>query len=108
MTASEIEIPDSPFDHARRLISELPKERAGYIMARVALASVGTDRYPLYVGDALNSLAMNHDTGDLQPPLSDELREKVEVMREHFSMRDGRYPASMILLAQLIDEDAGK
>lgn len=110
MVLQSHEIYASPFDHSRQLLAELPRARAGYILARIALAqydggSRGGD-YAKTADEALRTLHATHLSGELSPPLDSKLagllEAEINYMNEH-NITNGRAIAGVVLLAWAID-----
>lgn len=97
--------PASPIDHAEQLVIKLKREkpeRAGYVLARTALAMTGTSRFGEYAKIAFEELAIADDRGVLRPPLSSERRQDVQDIIADSA--DNRFPANIVVLAEIIDE----
>ncbi len=102
MPLSEARRPASPWDYARELERELPRDRKGYILANFALSQFGNDdRYNKHAGDALATIDQDNREGLLNPPLPEALAQEIEgFLSEPRGFWGG---ASALILAWAVD-----
>jgi hypothetical protein len=106
--AQEIKFTGSPYDVVRRIVvgDHLPKERAGYILAKYALSKYAErSDFDYYAKLALHRLTDEDTASEHQPPLSDELK---TLTRDILDARSGGYvdlaSDAVLLLAWAVDE----
>jgi hypothetical protein len=100
----------SPYDTVRNVVygDHLPKERAGYILARYALSQCHDGpHFDSYAILALRTLTDEETAAEHQPPVSDELRELTQELLEKRTGTGHDVDLSVdaaLLLAWAVDE----